>query len=83
MGEDIETMPKKKRGRKVLLGEQLNEKLQLYLTTLRSNGGIVSAQKIAIAAAKGLLLSQNWGALTEYGGHINNYCSTLSILIIS
>lgn len=56
--EDIETMPKKKRGRKVLLGEQLDEKLQLYLTTLRNNGGTVSA-RIAMAAAKGLLLSLN------------------------
>ena len=35
--EDIETMPKKKRGRKVLLGEQLDQKLQQYLTTLRGN----------------------------------------------
>ena len=44
MDEDIETMPEKKIGRKVLLGEQLDEKLQLYLTTLRNklNGGIVS-----------------------------------------
>ena len=67
--EDIETMPKKKRGRKVLLGEQLDQKLQQYLTTLRSNGGIVSA-RVAMAAAKGLLLSLNRGALAEYGGHI-------------
>ena len=56
--EDIETMPKKKRGRKVLLGEQLDQKMQQYLTTLRSNGGIVSA-RVAMAAAKGLLLSLN------------------------
>ena len=70
MDEDIETMPKKKRGRKLLLGEQLDEKLQLYLTTLRNNGGVVSA-RIAMAAAKGLLLSLNRSALVEYGGHIN------------
>ena len=53
-----------------MLGEQLDEKLQLYLTTLRSNDGVVSA-RIAIKAAKGLLLSQNWSALAEHGGHIN------------
>ena len=58
MDEEIETMPKKKRGRKVLLGEKVDEKLQLYLTTLRNNGGVVSAQ-IAMAVAKGLLLSLN------------------------
>ena len=53
-----------------MLGEQLDEKLQLYLTTLRNNGGVVSA-RIVMAAAKGLLLSLNRGALAEYGGHIN------------
>ena len=57
---------KKKRGRKVLLGEQLDDKLQLYLTTLRNNGGAVSAWK-AMAAVRGLLLSLNRGALAEYG----------------
>ena len=70
MDEDIEIMRKKKRGRKHLLGEQLDEKLQLYLTTLRNNGGVVSA-RIAMAAAKGLLLSLNRGALAEYGAYIN------------
>ena len=68
MDKDIETMPKKKRGRKVLLGEQLNEKLQMYLTTLKSNGDVVSAQ-IAMVAVKGLLLSQNQAALAEYRGN--------------
>ena len=67
--EEIETMPKKKRGKKVLLGEQLDRKLQQYLTTLKSNRGIISAQ-VAMAAAKGLLLSLNRGALAEYRGHI-------------
>lgn len=51
MDEDIKTMSKKKRGRKVLLGEQLDQKLQQYLITLKSNGGIVSA-RVAMAAAK-------------------------------
>ena len=62
-------MPKKKRGRKILLGEQLGQKLQQYLITLRGNGGIVSAG-VAMAAANGLLLALNRGALAEYGGHI-------------
>ena len=34
--EDIEIMPKKKRGRKGLLGEQLDQKLQQYLTTMET-----------------------------------------------
>ena len=58
-------MPEIKRGRKVLLGEQLHEKLQLYLTTLRNNEGIVSAL-LAMGTVKGLPLSLNRGALAEY-----------------
>ena len=47
----------------------VDQKLQQYLTTLRGNGGIVSAW-VAMAAANGLLLALNRGALAEYGGHI-------------
>ena len=36
---DIEILPVKKRGRPVLLGEQLDKKLQLYLKEIRSKGG--------------------------------------------
>ena len=45
-----------------------HENLQLYLTTFRNTGSVVSTR---IAAAKGLLLSINQGELAKYGGHIN------------
>jgi len=51
-------LPQKKCGREFLLGEEVDAKFQLYLTTVQSNGGPVTA-RIAMAAAKGLLLACN------------------------
>jgi len=62
-------LPQKKCGRGLLLGEEVDTKLQLYLTTVQSSGGPVTA-RIAMAAAKGLLLARNRHTLAEYGGHI-------------
>ena len=42
---DVTTLPPKKRGRRVLLGEKLDMKVQMYL---REGGGVVSA-RIAVA----------------------------------
>jgi len=71
-GEDdhIESLPEKKRGRGLLLGNDLDCLLQLYLKKIRSNGGPVTA-RIAMAAARGLLLAGNQHKLVENGGHIN------------
>ena len=62
-------LPTKKRGRTLLLGNDLDEKLQLYLKQIRANGGPLTG-RIAIAAAKGLLLADNPSKLVENGGHI-------------
>ena len=67
--EDIKILPTKKRGRTLLLGNDLDEKLQLYLKKIRASGGPLTA-RIAIAAARGLLLADNRNKLVEYGGHI-------------
>ena len=42
-------LPRKKRGRAVLLGEELDEKMKLYLQKVRDGGGVVTG-RIAIAA---------------------------------
>lgn len=57
-GEDIAILPEKKRGRKVLLGPDINQKVQTYLKKVREGGGSVSA-RIAMAAAKGIVLRCN------------------------
>ena len=67
--EDIVLLPTKKRGRTLLLGNDLDEKLRLYLKQIRANGGPLTA-RIAIAAARGLLLADNPNKLVKNGGHI-------------
>ena len=66
---DLTVLPPKKRGRPVLLGEDLDTKVQLYLRKVREGGGVVSA-RIAMAAARGVLLSFERSKLVEFGGHI-------------
>ena len=51
-------------------GEEYDEKVQLYLRKVREGGGIVSA-RIAIAAARGILLTYDKSKLIEYGGHVD------------
>ena len=63
------SLPEKKQGRTLLLGDSIDRKLQLYLKANRANGGPVTAG-IAIAAARGLALAENRNKLFEYGGHI-------------
>ena len=54
--DDVTILPEKKRGRSVLLGRELDSKVQLYLRKVREGGGVVSA-RIAMAAAKGIIMS--------------------------
>ena len=66
---DLTVLPQKKRGRPVLLGQELDSKVQAYLKKVREGGGAVSA-RIAMAAAKGILLSCDKSMLEEYGGSV-------------
>lgn len=66
---DLALLPQKKRGRRLLLGDDLDFKVQVYLKKVREGGGVVSA-RIAMAAAKGILLTCNRSMLAEYGGPI-------------
>ena len=59
----------RKCGRPLLLGQELDTKVQLYLKKVRDGGGAVSAQ-IAIAAAWGILLKCDRTKLAELGGHV-------------
>ena len=60
-------LPDKKRGRSVLLGADVDARVQAYLTRLREGGGVMSA-RIATAAARGLLLCYDKSRLAELGG---------------
>jgi hypothetical protein len=69
-GEGIVALPTKKRGRKLLLGEDLDTKVQIYLRKVREGGGAVSA-RIALAAARGILLKCNPSLLVQNGGPVD------------
>ena len=66
---DIVALPLRKRGRPLLLGQELDIKVQLYLKKVRDGGGAVSA-RIAMAAARGILLKCDRTKLAEFGGHV-------------
>ena len=51
------------------LGEDLDKKVQLYLSKVRDGGGVVTSA-IVVAAARGILLSSDRSKLTEVGGYI-------------
>lgn len=53
----------------LLLGNELDKKLQLYIRRIQADGGAVTAG-IVIAAARGLLMAENKNRLVENGGHI-------------
>ena len=48
-GGDLAVLPEKKRGRRVLLGDDLDLKVQMYLKKVREGGGVVTA-RITMAA---------------------------------
>ena len=66
---DLSELPTKKWGRRVLLGDDLDRKVQLYLKKVRGGGGVVSA-RIAVAAARGIVLTCDRSMLVEFGGHV-------------
>ena len=68
-GDEIMILPVKKRGRKLLLGQDLDQMVQLYLRKVRDGGGAVSA-RIVMAAARGILLKCNRSLLAEFGGPV-------------
>ena len=68
-GAEVRQLPHKARGRPLLLGP-LDSKVQLLLKKIRDNGGTVNT-RIAIAAAKGILLYYNPPLLLENGGYLS------------
>jgi hypothetical protein len=66
---DVDVLPLKKRGRPVLLGSELDSKVQHYLKKLRESGAFVSA-RIVVAAACGIVMSYDKDMLEEFGGHV-------------
>lgn len=60
----------RKRGRPLLLGQHIDEMVQLYIRKVREGGGAISSI-IVMAAARGILRKVNPSMLIENGGHVN------------
>lgn len=56
-------------GQTIIARPGLDTKVQLYLKKVRQGGGAVSA-RIAMAAARGILLKCDQTKLAEFGGHV-------------
>ena len=66
---DITELPCKKRGTHLYMGEMIDSRVQSYLEKVREGGGVITA-RIAVAAARGILLACDRSKLMEFGGHI-------------
>ena len=67
--EEISSLPKKKRGRPLTLGE-LDGKVQQYLRSLRKAGAPVNV-RIVVAAAEGIVKATDRTMLSDNGGGIH------------
>ena len=65
----IKDLPQKKRGRPLLLGEQLDNQVEKYLKTLRDKGGVVNTA-IVMACAEGVITNHDSNLLANNGGYI-------------
>ncbi len=60
----------KKRGRPLILGEELDKQVHMYVRTLGSNGCPINTA-IVMATALGIVKSHNSNLLRCHGGHID------------
>ena len=66
---DINELSDKKRGRRLMLGEELDKQVQSYILELRSNGAVINSL-ITIAVAQGIVTNYDSNLLSANGGHI-------------
>ena len=66
---DVKELNPSKRGRKTLLDEQLDSKVQFFIKPVRDSGRVGNSA-IVRAAAKGIVLPHDISLLFENGGHI-------------
>ena len=68
--EVLESLPWKKQGRPLLLGDKIDGMVQSYIRRIREDGAGVSTQ-IVLGAARGILKIVDKQKLREFGGHID------------
>ena len=66
----ISELPEKKKGRPLLLGEELDQQVKAYLTSFCENGAVINTA-IIIACAEGIVKSKDSNLLACNGGNIS------------
>ena len=67
--EVVKRIPKHNCGRKVMLGKELDSKIQSYVKALHAAGTPIGSS-VVMAAAEGLVRAYDRTMLEEYGGHV-------------
>ena len=67
---ELTVLPTKKRGRLLLLGENFDHQIQMYLRKIREQGGKITAA-VVVAAARGIIMVTDKNRLVEFGGYVN------------
>ncbi len=67
--DEVTTLQKLKRGRKMILGEQLDSKVKNYIMALRRAGTPIGSS-IVMAVGEGMVRAHDRTLLVQYGGHI-------------
>jgi len=65
----VKELPPKKRGRPLLVGNELDVQVQLYVKELRNNGAVINTA-IVMATAEGLVQHHGVNLLAKHGGPI-------------
>ena len=66
---DITSLPSSKRGRPLLLGEELDEEVVRMIENLRQAGGVVTGP-VVVGLGNGVVTHHNRNLLAQNGGHI-------------
>lgn len=67
--DEVTTLPTLRRGRKVMLGEELDAKVKNYVLVLR-NAGTPIGSSIVMAVGEGMVRAHDRTMLVQHGGHI-------------
>lgn len=67
---EISEFPGKHCGRPLLLGEELEDEVKLFIKSTHESGSVVNTETV-MGTARGVIISHNANLLLENGGYIN------------
>ena len=67
---EVTELPQKQRGRPLLIGEELEEEVKLFIKASHAEGTVVNTETV-MGTARGVVISHDANLLAENGGYIN------------